>query len=251
MKKLRVIDSSCTAESGIRKHTVIVHGVETAVDFEFGKETILPYDSAVKFNMPGFRVEDPETGEELRPSPKTDETIRTRIGPDEIVANYDELTVSALIMRASTLPNGEKFLDNKAKREDIVAFLKAAGVPAAQDDEQEQPEEEPKQETPAPHQQVTLEWVPVQGSSQVNAYAYDEAGSILYVEFKGKFKPVWAYESVSAEKAQGFAASDSKGGFLDANIKKAGHKGIRVEKDSAPAVDAETGLVSAETPDEV
>ncbi len=272
--QLLVRDSSATAEAPKREHDVMVNGAIQRVTFEYGKPTPLPYEVAIKFMQDGFTVSN-DAGEEMHRPAKTDETVRIRINSDEIVANYSELTVNALIMRAALLPGGEKFVAGKDKRDDIVAFLKAAAAPAieVEDDEPEQQPEIKVEEKPEPEnleeirklaaageplvnisKQPELVWAPVAGSSQVNGFAYDGVNQRLYIEYKGEGFPVWAYEGVSPEKFQGFQAAESKGSFVANQIKKAAHKGTQMKKADflqPQQPDAATGLPSAEPPDEV
>jgi hypothetical protein len=257
MKNLLVRDSSATAEQPIREHDVVVRGEIHKVKFEHGKDTALPYEVGVKFMQEGFTVSD-ESGKLARPA-KTDETIRSRINRDEVVATYDELTQASLIMRAALLPGGEKFVDGKAKPEEIIAFLKAALPPLAdeenllEDDDEEEftPEKSvPQEPASEPVSANNLVWMPVQGSSQVNAFAYDEVAKALFVEFTSDGLPVWRYDDVSPEKMQGFMAAQFKGSFLDSQIKKAGHKATKMLKSEAIKAQSDI-LPSSETPDEV
>lgn len=126
-KLLRVYDTSATSECPERIHDVIVDGILTRIKFTVGQPSILPYKVAMKFNQEGFIVtknDDAETA--LVPPPETDETIRMRIGDDEVVAKYEELTTSALKTRAVRIPGGEACLSEDVKKQEVIAFLKAA-----------------------------------------------------------------------------------------------------------------------------
>lgn len=135
-KLCRVIDSSCTSESPLRVHEVMYAGEIKKIEFRYGQDTVIPYHLAVKFVKDGFSVMDHD-GSALDQPAFTDDTIKSRIGPDEVVAKLDELEVSALQMRAVILPGGEKFLQGPVQKEELIAFLKA---PVALPVEQSAPE---------------------------------------------------------------------------------------------------------------
>ncbi len=124
-KQLRVIDQSANAECPVRVHDVIVNGQIEKITFEHGRETLLPYHIGVKFMQDGFIVMDIESNIQMQCPAKTDETVRIRINEDEVVARYDELTDSALKLRAAARDGGEKFLlDKDVDRNKIITFLK-------------------------------------------------------------------------------------------------------------------------------
>jgi len=148
-KTLKVVDSSATEEYPLRTHSVKLHGKEMEITFKWGEDTILPYDLAMKFNQEGFDLYDPATGEKFRAPTKTDETIRIRIQPDEIVARYDELTVDALKVRAVSKQGGEKFLVKEASKEELIEFLKGETVPVV-DHEDDLIEDKEEVDVPAP-----------------------------------------------------------------------------------------------------
>ena len=140
--QVRVVDSSVTAEHPQRVHDVVVDGNIQRVVFNLGEEMLLPYAVGVKFMQEGFRVFEPGTNTEIIAPPKTDETIRTRIGPDEVVAKYTELTDAALRMRAASLVDGERFISAKVDQAEIIAFLKSNAVGTPEEDEDLIDEEE-------------------------------------------------------------------------------------------------------------
>lgn len=117
----RVVDSSTTVDNPLRVHEVIVNGKIERVEFHHGKDTLLPYDVAIKFMQAGFTVQ--ENGKDIARPAKTDETIRLRIAEDEVVAKLDELTDAALRLRSASRPDGERFINPATKREDMIAFL--------------------------------------------------------------------------------------------------------------------------------
>jgi len=124
-KTLHVIDHSATQEYPVRTHEIVVGGKIVPITFEYGKDTFLPYEQAVKFMHEGFSVMEPG-GSPMAPPPKTDETIRFRIREDEVVARYDELTDSAIRQRAVAKIDGEKFLVGELNRSEAIDFLKSS-----------------------------------------------------------------------------------------------------------------------------
>lgn len=60
--------------------------------------------------------------------------------------------------------------------------------------------------------------IPVTGSSQVAAYAYDSAQRVLSVKFH-RSPGVYHYQNVPPETAKAFEAADSKGKFIGSEIK--------------------------------
>lgn len=131
-KLYRVVDSSATAEHPIRNHEVMVDGQVRQVDFRYGEPTVLPMNVAMKFRKEGFKVSDFD-GHEVKLNAVTDETVRIRIGDDEVVAKYDELSIDALQMRAVILPGGEKFLQGPIQKDAVIAFLKAPLAPPVEE----------------------------------------------------------------------------------------------------------------------
>ena len=125
-KMFRVIDSSTTHECPERIHDVIVDGQVTSVRFTLNVPTLLPEKTALKFMVDGFSVVDAESGAVVPRPAFTDETVRNRIGEDEIVAKYEELTDEALQMRAVVLPGGEIFAvgGDVISKQNLIDFLK-------------------------------------------------------------------------------------------------------------------------------
>jgi hypothetical protein len=142
IEKVLVRDSSCTATHPTRKHTVLLNGEFIEVVFLYGQQTLLDFDLAMKFNKEGFTLLDPDSNREVTTPAQTDELVRLKIGEDEIVAKYEELTDTALKMRAAVIPGGEKMLLEAVEREEIILFLMGAR------NETDKPEPEPEpQET--------------------------------------------------------------------------------------------------------
>lgn len=120
-KKVQVIDLSCTAENDHRKHEVIVNGDIVSVDFYHGQPTILSYEIGMKFVKPGFKVL--ENGVEYELPAEKPVGGALQLQPDEVVAKYTELTLSALQIRAAGRVGGEVFLSSNDESE-IISFLK-------------------------------------------------------------------------------------------------------------------------------
>lgn len=134
-KMFHVQDSSCNAEYPVRIHDININGGFERITFKYGEPTLLPYHKAVKFMQDGFTVIDADTSHVLANPAHTDETIRIRIGEDEIVAKYDELEVTALRLRAAVHPGGEIYVTKKATKAELIAFLKSATAPKGGDSE--------------------------------------------------------------------------------------------------------------------
>lgn len=122
-KFLRVVDSSCTAENPHREHQVWVKGVLTNTIFDFGKDTILPFEHGSKFNIDGFTPYETD-GRPLELPAVTKESIRSELAPDQVVAKLSELTLSSLKLRAAQKKGGEVFLDaDDEARGDLIDFI--------------------------------------------------------------------------------------------------------------------------------
>lgn len=139
-KTLLVSDTSATAENPTRTHHVTVNGIMQEVVFKYGEMKELAYETGIKFLQDGFIIREPGSDNPMKRPAATDENVRIRIGADEIVASYDELTDSALKLRAAGKPDGEKFIVGEFSRESAIDFLKGAAeaeATAANDDELE------------------------------------------------------------------------------------------------------------------
>lgn len=124
-KQCLVIDSSATAEAPLRTHEVMVDGKIVQVHFKHGEDTLLPYHVAMKFNKDGFTVKDAD-GKTINQPPQTNDTVKSRLRADEIIAKYDELEVSALQMRAVIRPGGEKYVNGPVQKSVLIDFLLGA-----------------------------------------------------------------------------------------------------------------------------
>lgn len=137
-KFLRVTDTSCTEEAGQRTHHIKVKGEDIPITFEYGKETILPFEQGVKFMIDGFVVEEVDGSEIDLPVVPSD-SIKASLASDQCVAKYSELRTTALKLRAGQKPGGEIYLDAEEEaRSDIIAFL--IGNPPVTGETSEEPE---------------------------------------------------------------------------------------------------------------
>lgn len=138
---LDVIDTSASSEYPIRKHDMMVDGEIHTVEFHYGKATTLPYALGARFLQDGFKVSDHDGNPVTAPAAGND-VINNLLGEDEVVANYSELSIEALQVRALSRVGGELFLGDDIDRAEIVTFLKTAAV----DDAEEAPEPEVEEE---------------------------------------------------------------------------------------------------------
>ena len=122
-KMLKVLDTSATHEQPVRVHEIIFDGKIEKVTFKHGEATELPMEKALKFHKEGFIITDFD-GNPYKEPVKLDTALVSRLQPGQIVALYEELSMDALKTRVAVLPGGEKLA--KAKREDLIEFLKAA-----------------------------------------------------------------------------------------------------------------------------
>lgn len=122
-RTLLVVDSSCTEEAKERTHDIIVDGRVISVTFKHGEDTVLPFEQGVKFMCDGFVVTECGGAELTLPAIATD-NVSAQIGPDECLAKYTELTISALKLRAAQKEGGEIYLDaDDEDKEDLIAFI--------------------------------------------------------------------------------------------------------------------------------
>lgn len=100
-------------EPEIKPYTLFAH---TAVE--------MPADHAMKFLIdPTFRVER-SNGQRITPPPKYDPSLPLTVGEDQTIANFDELSKTALYKRAKLIAGSENLTVNSSIDE-LVDFLKA------------------------------------------------------------------------------------------------------------------------------
>jgi hypothetical protein len=132
--KLRVTDSSCTAEYPVREHIIKVDGKLVAVVFRHGEDTILPYEQALKFNTDGFKLHEID-GTALALPAVAKDNVRDSLGFGEVVAKLEELTLSSLILRAAQKAGGEMYLAaQEGDRADLIAFIRGEAPKAGPDE---------------------------------------------------------------------------------------------------------------------
>lgn len=129
IEHLYVLDTTATHVSGDRVHE-LVHADGRARPYTFEPLTPkkLPFEIAVRFlKHEGFLHTD-EHGEEqpFRVAQKRPEDLEAgeqiKIGPAECIANYDELTDRALMLRAAMLP-GSEVVVREGPRARVVKFI--------------------------------------------------------------------------------------------------------------------------------
>lgn len=115
-----------------RAHEVIVQTFPDAppltkvYNLRSDQSTQMPLDHAMKFLVDkAFVVEDSQ-GNVIKPVAKRDDSLPLRLGENEVVAEYEELSRPALWKRAKVMPGSES-LKKTATDEDLIAFLRAAG----------------------------------------------------------------------------------------------------------------------------
>lgn len=137
---LDVMDTSASSEYPVRKHDMMVDGEIQTVEFHYGKSTRLPYALGARFLQDGFIVSDPDGNHVTAPASGND-VVNNLLGEDEVVANYSELSIEALQVRALSRIGGELFMGEDVDRSEIVTFLKTA-----KPDAEEVPEVEVEEE---------------------------------------------------------------------------------------------------------
>lgn len=123
LPQLDVEDTTALVDQPDRVHEMMVDGKRTAFTFKSGEKKRLPFDVAIRFNLPGFIVTDPRTGSRYEPPPEAPESGAVQqLKPGEVVARLDELTIDALLIRVKVLPGGDKFSRTHGK-EALAAFI--------------------------------------------------------------------------------------------------------------------------------
>lgn len=130
-RTLFVLDTTATPDVRERSHDMMVDGIVTPFKFEYGKPRELPYAIAVKFlRHSAFLLTDAK-GSRLayQRRPKQPDELgageQFKLGEDEVVARYDELSSHALQQRVLEMPDGDRFAENP-KRDEMIAFIVAA-----------------------------------------------------------------------------------------------------------------------------
>lgn len=133
-RMLNVIDT--TAVDGPRTHEQIVEGRKRLFTFEPGKPLPLEFPIAMKFlRHEAWKAID-DDGKEIAMlrRPKQPEELgageKFKLGDDETIARYDELSTHALLQRAVVLPDGEQFAkaETKPERLALIEFIKKVAV---------------------------------------------------------------------------------------------------------------------------
>lgn len=130
--QLLVLDTTAINEP--RTHEQVVDGVIRPFVFERGKPLPLPFAIASKFLVhEAFKLMN-EKGEIIawKRHPKQPDELgageKIKVGDDETIARYDELSNNALLQRAVVMPGGEKFAQGKDRpdRGAMISFITEA-----------------------------------------------------------------------------------------------------------------------------
>lgn len=123
LPQLDVEDTTALVDQPDRIHEMMVDSKRTSFTFKAGEKKRLPFDVAIRFNLPGFIVTDPRTGNRYEPPPAAPEGgAALLLKPNEVVARLDELTLDALLVRVKVLPGGEKLTRTHGK-DALAAFI--------------------------------------------------------------------------------------------------------------------------------
>lgn len=127
--KMYVMDLTALPGHPPREHEMVVDGITRPFKFHAGKPLELPTEIAVKFlkHSTTFKLTDKLGNvQEWRGAPKQPEDLqageRLRLGPDETVARYAELTDDALFVRVCQMPGGEA-VARSSDRAAIITFI--------------------------------------------------------------------------------------------------------------------------------
>lgn len=126
---LYVLDRSATHRAGTREHELILaDGEIRPFAFEPFKGTRLPFEIAMRFlKSEGFVLVD-ATNQVIpfKKLPKRPEELEAgeqlKVGMEETIARYDELTDRALAMRVAQLP-GSEVIVRRGSRDEMVKFI--------------------------------------------------------------------------------------------------------------------------------
>lgn len=123
---LEVTDTTCVPGAPRRVHAMMIGGSVKEIEFNLGRPTAVPLDVGLRFlKTDAFLVVDPRTGRKYDPTPPVPtQESGFRLGPDETVARWDELTQDALFVRAKQLPGAEDIKKGSTPKEKLIEFLK-------------------------------------------------------------------------------------------------------------------------------
>ncbi len=129
-----ILDPTCTQANNPknpREHVMLIDGLEQPFRFVFGKPVPMPRAIAVKFLAKGFVLTNKEGNRiEFKLRPKQPDELGAgeafKLGADEVVARYDELSLTAIYNRAVELPGGERFAkaDRQPDKGQMIDFIK-------------------------------------------------------------------------------------------------------------------------------
>jgi hypothetical protein len=127
-----VLDTSAAPENPSRTHEQIIDGGVQTFSFTYGKPTALPLAVATKFlRHDSFKLCDAQGRVvNYRRVPRQPDDLgageKFKLGDNETIARYDELTTSAILQRALELPGGERFAAGitAEQRPAVIDFIK-------------------------------------------------------------------------------------------------------------------------------
>jgi hypothetical protein len=130
-----VLDTTATALNPVRNHEQVMDGAIKVFTFHHGKPLPMSWPAAIRFlRHEAFKLTDKDGNlREYQHRPKQPDELgageRFKLGEDEVVARYGELSIKALYARTLELPGGEQFQANAFKSEaeartTMVGFIK-------------------------------------------------------------------------------------------------------------------------------
>ena len=110
---------------------LLANGALKQYVFSYAKSLEMPASHAAKFLIDEAWVVTDENGNRIRPITGIDKSAgKVELGPNEVVAQWQELTLRALIIRAQMKPGGEKF-SGATKKDYVISFLGGIVEPEA------------------------------------------------------------------------------------------------------------------------
>lgn len=124
MSTLFVLDTNCRPGFEVRVHQVALdNGGFVSYEFKEHEKLEMPAEHAMKFLKDEAWIVIDHEGKRVRPitDVKAGQEI-PKLGPNQVVATWDELTAVALLVRTMMRRGGEKFKKG-SKKDDLIEFL--------------------------------------------------------------------------------------------------------------------------------
>lgn len=116
-------------KEAVRTHEFLEDGVAVPFDFYYRKPTKVPVQHALRLVGNQDFVVRTESGKILKPKPKAAGGMQATLAPNQVVAELDELTASALFTRASKMKGGDKLDPEKSySRTELIEFIMCGDV---------------------------------------------------------------------------------------------------------------------------